>query len=187
MSGVGNNALVQHDGRGGLVPEGEQGAVVLVHEVAIGVVDGHDVVEEFLAGHDLVGDVAGDGDVGEVGGQGDLGAFGVNLEVDLIGEICMLIRDCLVLELMNTYVGVQVGLEQAAAGLEQVNIDVATHDDQLLGQRSELGVAAHSQRNVGQGTSSIDGDLAGILADLLDHEVRGSGRRVGLDGGDTLI
>ncbi len=52
----------------------------------------------------------------------------------------------------------------------QVEVDVTAHDNQLLGILGKARVEAHSQRNVGHGPGRVDADLAGVLADLLNHE-----------------
>lgn len=78
-----HNALVDHDGGGRLVPEGEGSAIPVVHDSSVAVIGGVDLVEESLGWEDLVGDVAGDGDGGEIRCESDLSGFRVDDQVDL--------------------------------------------------------------------------------------------------------
>lgn len=170
---VGNNVGIEQDRRGRLVPsvktlvsrdvetserkmkgkrddlQGEQGPVVVVHELRVRVLDLVDLIEVVLCHDDLVRDVSGNGDVGEIGSQRNLAALGVNHEVDI---------------------AVDVGLVDGAGYLVQVDVDVATHDDQFLAVLCKVRVHAHGKRNIGECSAGIDADLAGVLAHLLDHE-----------------
>ncbi|KIW39612.1 uncharacterized protein PV06_08210 [Exophiala oligosperma] len=53
--------------------------------------------------------------------------------------------------------------------VQQIRVDVSTHDDETSCPRGESRLCAHGEGDVGQGPSGINRNPSGILVDLLDH------------------
>lgn len=86
-----------------------------------------DEIEHALGQILHIRDVARDGDGGEGGRDGDVGGFGVDEEVDVGADVL-----------------VSGGLE-----LEEVQVDIAAHDDQFFGSGGESAVEADGGGDVG--------------------------------------
>lgn len=133
-------------------PVGEDGAIVIVHQFRVRVLNLVDLIQHILRDGNLVGSVSDNGDVREGGGQSNFGAFRIDHQVDIRVPVC---------------------LHDRASSLEEVHVDVATHDDQFAAVLCKVGVKAHSERDVSKGAGRVDADLARVLPDLLYHEPRG--------------
>src|SRR5258708_3268678 len=67
-------------------------------------------------------------------------------------------------------VGAQI-LVKVAQDLLKVQVNVATHDDKLLGVGCKHAVETDSSSNICERACSKDRNLARVLVDLLDHKL----------------